>query len=85
MELKLNSVDRLRISTDGSKNFIDVEGMNAEIGIAVSGYPSFHYIEVRAKRGYVKTFYFKSKDVANEYESTLDWWRDAEIIFSYEK
>ena len=72
--------DRVRITTDQGNNFIDVNGLEWEMGIRVDGYPHFHYIEIREKEGQIATFYFRNKRAKQD--MILEWWQDAEVVFS---
>jgi hypothetical protein len=80
MELTLHYNDCIRISTELGNNFIDVSGLEWEMGMRVSGYPYSHYIEVRVKDKRVATFYFRNKGVKKKID--LGWWNDAEVVYS---
>jgi len=80
MDLRLYHNSRIRIQTEQSKNFIDINGIQDECGIAIDAYPFLHYIEIRKKNGYVRTFYFKNKGIKKHID--LGYWEDAEVIFA---
>lgn len=80
MNLELSYDSRIRIQTDLGKNYIDVSGVQDQCGMAVDAYPFLHYIEIRKKNGYIRTFYFKNKGVKKDID--LGYWQDAEVIFA---
>jgi hypothetical protein len=80
MNIHMNYKDRVRLSCYQDSNFIDVECLGHEQGLAVDAYPYFHYIEVREKKGAIRTFYFRSKRAKREMD--LGWWADAEVVWS---
>ena len=59
MKLRLNSEQRVRLTTGSSKkNFVDVTGEKFEIALGISFLCSQTYFEVRKKDGQMKSFYF---------------------------
>jgi len=80
MEILVRANDKFRLSCDGGNNFIDIHGVNSEMGVLVNGYPRFHYIEIREKEGEIATFYLKKKSIKKDID--FGWWDDAEIIFT---
>ena len=84
MEINLNQNDRFRVKTNRldncGENFIDINGLQWEAGIAVDMYPSFHYIEMRKKERGIRLFLFKNKGAKKDFD--LGWWDDAEVIFA---
>lgn len=80
MELKLYYNSRIRVITDLGNNFLDVNGLQDEVGFAIDAYPYMQYIEMRKKDGFVRTFYFKNKGVKKYID--LGYWEDAEVIFA---
>ena len=72
--------DKVRITTDQGNNFIDVNGLEWEMGMRVDGFPHFHYIEIREKEGQIATFYFRNK--RTKQVMNLEWWQDAEVVFA---
>ena len=81
METKLNSTDRLRVTTGHTKNnYIDIECGQWELALEVSFLASKQYMEIRKKSGHICSFYFESKRHKKEYD--FKWWEDAEVIFS---
>lgn len=86
MDIKLHSSDRFRISTNQGNNFIDINGLTFEAGIAIDLYSFCHYIELRKKEGFIRLFLWESKRHKHEIEEMPQyadvWWKDAEVIFS---
>jgi hypothetical protein len=70
----------MRISTSQGNNFVEIYGMDNEIGLMVDFFPTFHYIEIREKNGSMKTFLFNKKSMKKEHD--FGWWADAEVVFS---
>ena len=81
MELRLNSEQRIRLTTGSSKkNFVDVTGEKFELALGVSFLCSQTYFEVRKKDGQMKSFYFESKRHKKDFD--FEWWSDAEVLFA---
>lgn len=80
MELKIHSTDRVRISTDQSKNYIDINGEDWEQAISVDLYDHLHYIELRKKEGLLRLYLFKNKGVKKEID--FGYFKDAEVVFA---
>lgn len=84
MDINLHSTDKFRISTERGKNFIDVSGMEFEIGLSVSLFPTFNYIEIRKHGNDIEIFIFRNK-IAKKYYDFGEYWKDAEIVYSLNK
>ena len=81
MELRLNSEQRVRITTGSSKkNFIDITSGKWEQALSVSFLCSQTYFEVRKKEGQINSFYFESKRHKKDFD--FGWWSDAEVLFA---
>ncbi len=81
MEIKLNSVDKLRLTTGFKRKlFSDIDCGEFESSIGFSFLVSQAYFEVRKKDGQIKCFLFESK--RNKKEINLGYWDDAEVIFA---
>lgn len=83
VETKLHGTDRFRVSTNQGDNFIDVGGLEWEMGITIDTYPHFHYIEIREKDNQIRMFCFKNKGVKKDLD--LGFWSDAKVVFSVNK
>lgn len=62
------------------KPFVDASGIIYGYGIAIDLYPRNSYIELRKKSGYLRLFVTQGKSWIEEED--LEYWRDAEIVFS---
>lgn len=87
MEIKMYHSDSVRLSTNGPKHhFIDVRGLDYNLGLAVDLYPAFHYIEIREKGGFVRVFLWENKGAKHTAEEDPNykdkWWLDAKVIFA---
>lgn len=47
MRINISSEDKVRIEIDQGNNFVDVYGLEYELGIVVDLYFCFYYMEVR--------------------------------------
>ena len=82
MEIKLHSPDSLRVEATISGvtgNFIDLS-TDGLTNVAIDLYPSFYYIEIRQKDGFLKLFTFPKKSMKKCYD--FGYWDDAEVVFS---
>ncbi len=83
MEIKLNRDDRVRV--DGScyslNNFADIDNLD-DLGLGVTFFSSFCYIEVRRRKkdNLIKVFTFPKKSLKKEFDFGV--WSDAEVILS---
>lgn len=81
MDVRLYSNQKVRIKTGHKENnFIDVESGKDELVLTTEFYPSFHYIEIREKNNFMKTFLFEKKGHKKHYD--FGFWEDAKVIFS---
>lgn len=85
MTVNLNSNDRIRISTDSTNNFIDVDCLTFEGGLAIDLYPHFHYVEIRRKGDDVRIFLWKTKGHKHDSPEDLKGWDDAEVVLAINK
>ena len=84
MDINLHSTDKIRISTERGNNFIDVYGMEFEIGLSVNLFPTFHYIEIRKHENDIKIFLFRNKRAKKDYDFG-EYWGESEIVYSINK
>ncbi len=77
--MQLDSTDKIRIKTY-SGPFIDVRHVAYE-SLAVDMYRFQGYMEMLKKDGCFRLFQFPKKSRKKDYD--FGWWKDAEVVFSY--
>ncbi|MFA5790632.1 MAG: hypothetical protein WC976_06200 [Caldisericia bacterium] len=83
MTLNLHGKERVRVATDSENNFIDVDCLTFEGGLAIDLYPRFHYIEIRKKDGYLRIFLWKTKGHKHAASpEDIEGWEDAEVVLA---
>ena len=82
MDIELNGKDRLRLQIDSNGPFVDVERSGEEI-ISIEMYSNIGIIEIRKKNKCFKIFQFTNNEWKYEYD--YGFWKDAEIIATYDK
>lgn len=81
METRLYSKEKLRVTTNPSKNnWIDIASGEWEQALEVSFLTSQQYLEIRKKDGQICSFYFESKRHKKDYD--FGWWENAEVVFA---
>ena len=87
MNIQLYNKEKVRVYQGSdwlTSTFIDVGCPDKSYKTLVADFYGFdNYIEIRKKENYVRVYQFQKKSYKKEFD--FGWWKDAEVIFSYNK